>query len=197
MEAIELIGLFALAALFAWPAAASDTMLIDFSDDSERGRWVAVNDGVMGGVSRGGMTIEDGVGVFAGSVSFENNGGFSSVWRRPGEPELGEELGGAEGLRLRVRGDGKAYRVRLRTPELREDVSYQLEVRTTAGEWTEHDLPFARFEPRFRGRTVGAPPLEPSRIRGFGLLVAPEEAGPFRLEVAWVKGYGGGAEAGE
>lgn len=167
-----------LAAILSAQAGGSAAM-IDFSTPGEEERWYAVNDGVMGGVSRGGLTVEEGVGVFSGSVSFENDGGFSSVWRRPAR----YELAGTEALRVRVRGDGKTYRVRLTTPGLPDGVSYQLPIETTAGTWTDHELPYEAFEPRFRGRRVNAPPLDPTKIREVGLLIADGQEGPFRLEL--------------
>lgn len=164
-------------------------MVIDFSAPAEGARWYAVNDGVMGGVSDGGFAVDNGRGVFSGSVSFENNGGFASLWRRP----AAYSLAGSTGLRFRVRGDGKTYRVRLTTPEIPEGVSYQLPIRTTAGEWTEHELPFADFESRFRGRRVDVAALDPARIQEIGLLIA-EQEGPFRLELDWMRAYGGDGE---
>ena len=55
--------------------------IIDFSRGDVT--WPNINDGVMGGVSSGGMSSGDGYATFRGTVSFENNGGFSSVARRP------------------------------------------------------------------------------------------------------------------
>lgn len=170
-----------------------ETLPIDFTEEGEPERWLAVNDGVMGGVSEGGMEIADGVGVFSGRLSLENNGGFSSVWRRPAS----YRLAGTTGLRLRVRGDGRPYRVRLATPDTREDVNYQAEIETTDGEWTEHELPYSAFVPRYRGRRVEAPPLDPARIRRIGFLLADGQPGPFRLEIDWIGSYSEeGAEGG-
>lgn len=171
-----------LAATLSVMAGASDAM-IDFSNEGEGELWYAVNDGVMGGISAGGMTVEDGIGVFSGSVSFENNGGFASVWRRPAR----YELAGTEGLRMRVRGDGRTYRVRLTTPGLPDGVSYQLPIETTADTWTEHELPYTAFEPRFRGRRVNVAPLDPAQIREIGLLISDGQEGPFRLELEWFR----------
>ena len=67
-------------------AQASSDRLIDFAAGPE-GRWMVVNDGVMGGVSRSTIRRGDDVGtaVFEGTLSLENNGGFASV-RTPIEP---------------------------------------------------------------------------------------------------------------
>lgn len=53
--------------------------LIHFDDSAGEPRWVAVNDGVMGGRSTGGPEVAAGQLRFTGVLSLENNGGFSSV----------------------------------------------------------------------------------------------------------------------
>ncbi|RMF75487.1 MAG: CIA30 family protein [Acidobacteria bacterium] len=167
---------------FAAPPA-GDLVLIDFAAGAPA--WRAINDGVMGGRSHGEMIVEDGRAVFRGSLSLENSGGFASVRSRPER----RDLSGFSGLRLRVRGDGRTYRLRLRTDDRLDGVSYQVEFATRAGRWIEIVVPFTAFEPVFRGRPVpGHPALDPSRIRTIGLLIADGVPGPFRLEVAWVAG---------
>ena len=52
----------------------------DFSAESKAGDWFVVDDGVMGGRSQGQVGLsEEGHGIFQGTVSLENNGGFASV----------------------------------------------------------------------------------------------------------------------
>jgi monofunctional biosynthetic peptidoglycan transglycosylase len=73
-----------------------------------------------------------------------------------------------------------------------DGVSYAAEFETTTGEWTEVELPFERFQPTFRGRVPrGAGPLDPARIRQMGILIGDMKEGSFRLEMAWIKAYGG------
>ena len=58
----------------------SDTIIYDFNKDSSRSDWRIINDGVMGGESQGKFYIDtEGNGIFEGTISLENNGGFSSV----------------------------------------------------------------------------------------------------------------------
>ena len=72
-------------------------------------RWVAVNDGVMGGRSTGGPTLPDGTLKFRGDLSLANNGGFASV-RSVGRSF---DLSSATAVVLRVKGDGRSYQLRL------------------------------------------------------------------------------------
>jgi len=153
---------------------------IDFQDTEEAGRWRAINDGVMGGVSQGGLHVEEGLGVFAGRLSLDHGGGFASVRRDRGDPALGE----AHGMRLRVRGDGRTYQLRLRSDRLPDGAAYRARF-ATSGEWQTIDLPWGDFEAVFRGRRLEeAPPLAPDEICQLGLLIADRREGTFRLEIA-------------
>jgi len=155
--------------------------IIDFTQSESV--WPEINDGVMGGLSSGRMTPGDGHAIFSGVVSFENNGGFASVRSRP----VVHDLSACGGLVLRVRGDGKRYFFRLKTDASFDGVSYQVEITPPAGEWVELALAFSDFVPVYRGREVrDHPPLDPSRIATFGLLISRQE-GPFRIDIETIR----------
>jgi NADH dehydrogenase [ubiquinone] 1 alpha subcomplex assembly factor 1 len=142
--------------------------------------WFPVDDRVMGGLSSSRAEASaDGL-VFTGDLSLEQNGGFASIRTRPRD----YDLAGTRALVLRVRGDGKVYKLGLRTDDAFDGVQYQARFHTRAEAWEDVRLPIADFEPRFRGRPVPAPPLDPARIRTFGLLIADRQAGAFRLVLA-------------
>ena len=154
--------------------------LTDFDAPTEADRWRNVADTVMGGVSQSAFSIaEDGYGVFSGTLSLENNGGFTSVRYAIDE----SSLSGTEAIALRVKGDGRTYQFRLRMSESARDISYRSEFETS-GEWQMLRLPIESFEPVFRGRVVeNAPTLEMSKIQQIGFLLASKDSGDFRLEI--------------
>jgi len=159
-------------------------------EESTKLDWGVVDDGVMGGLSQGKREIgKDGILRFFGTLSLENNGGFSSL--RTGNVKL--DLGGAEGVTLRVKGDGRSYQLRLGTDaEYRgREMSFQAGFSTTKGEWTEVKVPFALFVGRWRGTELPDKAFDPSKIRRLGLQLADKKAGPFELQVDWVRTYGG------
>jgi hypothetical protein len=143
--------------------------------------WSAIDDGVMGGVSRSSLRHDPaGHAVFDGFVSLENNGGFASVRSRP------RDLGGAEAdsYVLEVCGDGKRYKLNLRTDDGFDGVNYQAAFVAPAGTWTLMRLPVSGFRATFRGRSVpGASPLDPARVRQVGLMIADRQVGSFALAV--------------
>jgi monofunctional biosynthetic peptidoglycan transglycosylase len=139
----------------------------------------------MGGVSRGGAKIIEGSLHFRGVLSLENNGGFSSI--RSGGPT--RDLSAAKVIVLRVKGDGRTYRLQLATnAEFRRSrISYQAEFPTKAGAWTEVAVPLASLVPQFRGQKLSGPPLNRSRIEEIGLSLSDGNPGPFALEVDWIR----------
>lgn len=159
-------------------------------DAAEIARWRSVDDVVMGGVSSSRLSGgPEGVGVFEGEVSLANNGGFASVRRPVGPLDLSRHTGVA----LRVRGDGRRYRLRLRTDERLDGIAWQAGFDTVAGEWRVLTLPFEAFAPSYRGRRpAGVGPVDASRIAQVGLMIADRQAGPFRLEIDWIRAVPGG-----
>lgn len=140
--------------------------------------WQSINDGVMGGVSSGGMTASGDGLVFEGQLSLENNGGFASA-RRP----VGSDVSGASALQLKIRGDGRTYQVRLRQDDRFDGIAWRVEF-SASDEWQTVTLDFSDFEPVFRGRRViDAGRVVPSKIRQLGFMVADKTPGSFRLEI--------------
>lgn len=150
------------------------TIRLDLDPDN----WRAVNDGVMGGISRGRMVPVDDALRFEGELSLENNGGFASV-RRAVEPDLSN----ATAVRLQVRGDGRRYQFRIRQDGGLDGIAWRAEF-DTGEDWQTVVLPLAEFVPMFRGRLVaGAGPVEPARIAQVGFMLADRNPGAFALDV--------------
>jgi len=166
---------------------AEDKLLYDFTDPQASVGWRAIHDVVMGGISSGGMErTGDGTLLFEGEVSLENNGGFASIRSGPRK----WDLGAYDGLVIRVRGDGKRYKLNLKTDSSFDGILYRVAFETSEGEWQTLRLPFSGFRANFRGRAVPeAPPLDPARITTVGLLISDKQEGSFRLEIASIGAY--------
>ena len=149
--------------------------------------WSAVNDGVMGGISQGGPEVKEGHLLFSGELSLENNGGFSS-FRSKGGPW---DLTGAEGMTLRVMGDGRTYSLRLSTDALHrgDRIAYQGEFETKEGEWLEVEVPFASLKASHHGNALEGPPINLANVTEVGIILADGKAGDFELKVDWMKTY--------
>jgi monofunctional biosynthetic peptidoglycan transglycosylase len=166
---------------------AGDLRLFDFGSEGSVESWYAINDGVMGGVSAGGLSrSSDNAASFAGRVSLENNGGFASVRSTPGKLDLGR----FDGLRLRIRGDGHRFKINLKTDRTFDGLMYRAVFETRAGRWETVEIPFSAFEPTYRGRIVSdAPVLDSSNVTSLGLMISDKQAGPFVLELQWIDAF--------
>jgi monofunctional biosynthetic peptidoglycan transglycosylase len=165
----------------------STRVIFNFAESSETDKWIAINDNVMGGLSKGGASrYKDGALVFSGTISLENNGGFASIRSVP----EGLDLVGYTGIRIRVMGDGRTYQFRIRTNRNSDGIAFKHEFQTTADAWTEIEFPFVSFVPTYRGRILrNVPDLVAGDIKQLGFLIADKKAGSFKLIVDEIKAY--------
>ena len=147
--------------------------------------WRAIDDRVMGGLSRSRLRHDpDGHATFEGEVSLAQNGGFASVRSAPGP--LG--VPGAVDCLIEARGDGKNYKLCLFTTDTFDAISYQTEFTPPPNAWAVIRLPIALFRATIRGRQVGdAPALEAALIRQIGLMISSRQAGPFALDIRSIR----------
>ena len=67
-------------------------------------------------------------------------------------------------------------------------VAYRYKFQTKAPPWLTVEIPFSECVPVFRGRELSdVGPVVPAKIQQIGFLVSDKQAGPFRLEVDWIK----------
>src|SRR5512135_332299 len=135
--ALRLLNPTAFALLLALNMHAADKILFDFHTTTNTAAWQIVNDDVMGGVSASSFRLTNGVAVFQGEVSLENNGGFASVRSLPAS----HPVAGCDTVVVRVRGDGRRYQLTARTDPSLDSAIYQCAFTTKKGEWGEHRLP--------------------------------------------------------
>ena len=164
-----------------------EVVLIDFNSDVSMSAWWPLNDTVMGGVSSSRMELSgEGKAVFTGNVSLENNGGFSSVRG----PQIQQSLGEFEGIAVRVKGDGKRYNCELRTDDLFDGIIHQAPFETKSGEWQQQKIPFTDFVPTYHGERLSEDKrMKRENIKSVSFQISDNQAGPFRLEIDWIKAY--------
>ena len=183
LQALVLLFLMQLAA--AVQAEDNQTMLFDFSKPDAAKAWQTVNDGVMGGVSDGKVRITETNLEFYGTLSLENDGGFASVRSKAAKMDLSKY----DGLVFKVRGDGRDYYLNVHVPTSQIAFSYRASFKTEKDKWTEVTIPFNDLKATAFGRTLDkGKPLNPSNVEALGFLLSDKKAGPFKLEVAWIKG---------
>lgn len=159
-------------------------MIHDFNAGAGLGGWEVEDDGVMGGLSKGTLTLgEAGQAVFAGTVSLENNGGFSSIqyYFKP------RDVSAYRTAVLRIKGDVKRYQFAVEAGK--GDRAYYLREFETSGDWQEVEIPLADLVSHYRGDRLDKPNFPGKTLSQVRFFIANKQAETFRLEVdkIWLK----------
>ncbi len=170
-------------------SAATDADAL-WATDFDRGHrgWQVVLDGVMGGLSSGRLSVpDDGVVGFSGRLRLENNGGFSQI--RTSVPREG--FAEADGIELRVKGDGRTWNFDVRTADVRMMATgWQTSFATRDGAWTTVRLPFDDFILQSFGRRVPVDgSLRPELVESIGLTLSDKQPGAFTIELDAIRAY--------
>jgi NADH dehydrogenase [ubiquinone] 1 alpha subcomplex assembly factor 1 len=177
-------GYLALNIGFLMSANAEMEKISDFDGKEGDPKLEVKGDRVMGGRSEGEVVTEDGVLKFSGKLSLERNGGFI-IFLMKG---LELDFSGKEAFVLRVKGDGRKYKVRMELePKNPACKQFHADLETKAGEFVEVKVPFSAFRPGWGGQIMeGDAPEDLSRILKVGLILADYEQGPFSVELDWI-----------
>ena len=160
-------------------SAVQDKLTIfDFTQENSGKGWYIVNDGVMGGLSKGEFSIENNLAVFKGEVSTDNNGGFTMIQNRF-KTIVTKNF---KGFVIKLKGDGKDYQFRVKSDRYQQ-YSYVFQF-STSGEWEEISIPFSDLVPRFRGRAVDLPNFDGGQIQEVAFLIGNKRDEPFELLVS-------------
>jgi NADH dehydrogenase [ubiquinone] 1 alpha subcomplex assembly factor 1 len=151
-------------------------LIYDFNKNASPRDWRIIDDGVMGGLSQGKFSIDpNGNGVFAGTVSLENNGGFSSVRYQFDKIKVTKD----SKVRIRLKGDGKEYQFRIKD----KTSSYYSYITTfkTSGNWESIEIKLSDLYPSFRGRTLDLPNFKSDSFEEIVFLIGNKKNESFQL----------------
>ena len=179
---------------------AGEKTIFDFTKPSQdlKETWGALDDVVMGGTSESSIILTDNTALFTGNVSTANSGGFASVRTRNFESPI--DLTGFSGLQLRVKGDGKRYKLIVRSESKWDGIGYCYSFDTVYNIWITITIPFDKLIPVFRAKTVkDGSELNTKTIYSFQLMLSKFEydgalnpkftPGVFQLQLESVKAY--------
>ena len=158
-------------------------LIFDFTEEDIEGKWIVVNDNVMGGRSEGGYSFRKNRLIFSGNTN-TNGGGFSSIRTNPIDFYFKDKTG----LHIRFKGDGRTYKLGVRIEG--KSVSYRSNF-TSGNGWQEVRVPFNEMDVSWRGRPLSKEehPLIKSKIRSIEFMIYDKQDGPFKLLVDWIKSY--------
>ena len=153
-------------------------VIVDFNVESDLADWYIVDDGVMGGLSSGNMSIDkEGHARFYGEVSLDNNGGFTSVRYQFNTKKIEPY----NNCRIRIKGDTKNYQFRVKS-DASQRFSYIYEFETNGG-WEEIVIPLSEMYPSFRGRKLDMPNFPNQQLEEIVFLIANKKEESFELMI--------------
>ncbi len=151
-------------------------IIFDFNTHSNLSNWVILDDVVMGGKSNGTFKLDDnGYGVFEGSISLENNGGFSSLRYQPNTIDISKY----KKIKLHIKGDGKRYQFRIKSNKYNR-YTYTTYFQTSF-EWQTIEIVLSELTPTFRGRKLNLPNFSGNRLEEIGFLIGNKKNESFKL----------------
>lgn len=157
-------------------------IIFDFNKNSDIQNWIIVDDAVMGGQSSSTFALNsDGFGVFQGSISLDNNGGFSSVKYKFEKIQIKEYTK----VLLKLQGDGKAYQFRIK-PNSGDYYSF-IAPFTSSGDWQEIEINLKDMYPSFRGKKLEQPNFSDDHIEEITFLIGNKKNEDFKLLIAKIE----------
>ncbi|UJP64203.1 CIA30 family protein [Mongoliitalea daihaiensis] len=162
------------------------SLLFDFGEGKIFGRWVIINDGVMGGMSDSNARLEKNAVVFYGHVSLENNGGFVSLRSPMGKYDL------SSFSYCEMRFKSPSYR-NFEILLERETAFYLPKFRkkflAVSDDWEVVTFLLTDFEISRMGETTqkGIALSELQHIQRLGIILADKQEGDFELVIDYIK----------
>lgn len=160
-------------------------MKVDFGRYKDGERWNIINDGVMGGLSEGETwTTGDGV-TFKGTVSLQNNGGFSSYKG----PFNKMDLSKYKKVIVKYRSKGYTMAMTLEMDRRWFLPYYKRDLPATDWKWVKEEIAFSEFVKYSVGRKrPGAPTIEElKKMLRLGFITNEKRAGDFKIEIDYIE----------
>ena len=154
----------------------------EYSND----RWEIFTDERLGGNSSASITVDSsGSVIFSGKLSLKSGGGVAQVISPPYEHNFKEYTG----ISMKVRGDGKTYRLSILEDPLSPDRQhFEYPFETKKGHWKEIQIPFDKFRSAYYGIPVLDQEMMAEKIKHISFIVS-DQQGAFSLIIDWVKLY--------
>ncbi|GAB5525390.1 MAG: CIA30 family protein [Roseivirga sp.] len=160
---------------------------IDFGLEKGGKRWGVTNDTVMGGRSSGKAKLTENTVSYTGSISLENNGGFSSFK----SPYARIDLTDYEYLEMRVKSKGSTFAFTLEMSTRFYRPYYKQLVETESDDWETIKLKMSDFKLYRMSRTNGQSLTaeDAARLIRIGFISDDKREIDFDLEIDYIKFY--------
>lgn len=164
--------------------SSSTELKFDFGTGTGGTDWEVINDGVMGGLSQGKMSLTENSLLYQGNISLRNNGGFSSLK----SPFKRFDLSGFTQVEMRFRATGQAFAMTLEQDQRFYMPNFKYEFRAQTGKWTTIRVPLADFQQYRMGRALGNKMTTVSlqNTLRIGLISNEKREGDFQIEIDYI-----------
>jgi monofunctional biosynthetic peptidoglycan transglycosylase len=168
--------------LFTLMATASEK--IDFGINKDGRSWLVVNDGVMGGRSQGDAQLTENSMLFKGTVSLDNNGGFSSLRSQFSDKQLAKY----EQVEIRYRSEGISLAMTLSVSRRWYVPNYKTSLSGTQGKWKTVILPLKDFRKHYIGKPMRETLTQEAQkeVMRLGFITDEKKYGPFEFEIDYI-----------
>lgn len=154
---------------------------IDFGKKKDGTSWQVVNDGVMGGLSERDAVLTDDSVLFKGTVSLDNNGGFSSLRSSYSKKELSKY----KEVEIRYRSKGISMAMTFSVSRRWYIPNYKTSLSGTKGKWKTEIFTLKDFQKHYIGKpldeTLDDEALE--KIIRYGFITDEKKYGDFEFEI--------------
>jgi len=159
-------------------------LTIDFGNEKDGSNWYITNDGVMGGLSEGKAKILEDKLVFDGTVSLENNGGFTKVDCRYEKMDLSQ----FSKVKIRAKGSGHVAGFRLDINLRYYLPNYKFMLEPTE-KWEEYEFQLSELMEYQMGKQTGSSigNEQLANIIRVGFIMSNKTDGPFKWEFDYIR----------
>ena len=162
-----------------------DPLKIDFGADKGGQDWRVVNDGVMGGLSEGKANFTESSILFKGTVSLDNNGGFSSLRSDFSNKKISKY----SQVKIRYRSTGISLAMTLSVSQRWYVPNYKVSLSGTKGVWKTVTFNLNDFRKHYIGKPMDEM-LEEDTLKNiirFGFITDQKKYGDFEFEIDYLE----------
>ena len=171
--------------LFNFLMQQQNTYLIDFGEEKKGRYWSVVNDGVMGGLSKGNKKLTKNSMLFKGEVSLDNNGGFSSLRRSFSEFDISE----FNHIEIKYRSYGISLAITFAVSRRWYVPNYKLSLVGTSSEWKTITIKLTDFRKYYISKAMNEKLKKETlkEIIRIGFITNEKKYGDFEFEIDYIK----------
>jgi NADH dehydrogenase [ubiquinone] 1 alpha subcomplex assembly factor 1 len=171
--------------LFPFLMQQQNNYQIDFGEEKKGRYWSVVNDGVMGGLSRGSKKLTKNSLLFKGNVSLDNNGGFSSLRRSFSEFDISN----FEYVEIKYRSSGISLALTFAVSRRWYVPNYKVSLDRTSSKWKTITLKLTDLRKYYIGKAMNEKLKKETlkEIIRIGFITDEKKYGDFEFEIDYIK----------